>query len=49
MWDNHPFSKSNKITKRTVRVEVRNNEEGGRGVGQNLKKRGEDMQYMGGL
>ena len=48
MWDNHSFSESSKITKRTMGVEVGSNKGAGRGVGQNLK-RGEAMKYMGGF
>ena len=49
MWDNHPFSECNKITKRTVGVEVEGDKEGGKGVGQNFKRRGEVYAIYGGL
>ena len=32
MWDDHPFSESNKITKRTVGVDVGGNKEEGEGL-----------------
>ena len=49
MWDDHPFSECNKITKRTVGVEVEGGEEGRKGVGQNFKRRGEGYAIYGGL
>ena len=49
MWDDHPFSECNKITKRTVGVEVEGGEEGRKGVGQISKEGGKGMQYMGGF
>ena len=50
MWDDYPFSESNKITKRTVVVEVGSDQKEGRRVGQNLKRRvGGYAIYWGGL
>ena len=40
MWDDHPFSESDKITKRTVEVEGETNLEGRKGVRQNVKRSG---------
>ena len=49
MWDDHPFSESSKITKRTVGVEGGGDDEGGREFGQNLKRRGSVCNIWGGF
>ena len=46
MWHDHPFSKRNRTTDRTVGVGVEGDKELGRAGGQNLKKSGV-RQYRG--